>query len=119
MATPKRKLPDHVYPQLELAETHAARIARLMQDVERTMTDKRGVNVHLLEKLHARIGESVALITMALALIERQEPMPEHAANGAVDRAWLLAMDKLAAQSGNGTVETIRAFIEAKLKELE
>lgn len=120
MPTARKKLPDHVYLQLELAETHIARIARTMRDIETTMNDKRGINPYKLEKLHARVGESTAIATLALALIERQEPLAENGSGGAVDRAWLTAMAQLTHHAENGrTLETIRAFIDAKIAELD
>jgi hypothetical protein len=124
MATPKKKLPDHVYPHLELAEHHTMRLTLIMNDIRRVMCDERGINPHMLEKLHAKLKESIAVIAMALSLIERQEPLPDaYADNGnrpAVDRAWLLAMDHLVRLTGeNGASEAARAFITAKLKEME
>jgi len=122
MTTPRRKLPDHVTWALELAEMHQARIARLMKEIRQATTDRRGLNPYLLEALLAKIAESNAEIGRALNAIERREPAPDHGHNGsqpAIDRAWLLAMDSLAQHNGNGTLVTIRAFIDAKLKELE
>lgn len=121
MATPRKKLPDHVYPHLDLARTHAARIGRLMQDVERVMTDTRGINRHLLEKLHAKVGESVAHITLALSLIEAQEPLPDgYDGNGAKDQAWLAAMRRLVdLSSDRSNAEAVLAFIDAELERVE
>lgn len=109
---------------LELAESHQARITRLLDEAERVMVDRRGLNKWALEALLAKIGESNATIGQALHAIERREPPPDDGvtADGhpAADRAWLMAMDKLAAhESGNGTLETVRAFIAAKLQEIE
>lgn len=65
---------------------------------------------------------SIAIIGQAFASIERRDPPPPEGSNGAqlaVDRAWLLAMDKLAKQTSNGTGEAMRAFINAKLLEID
>jgi hypothetical protein len=120
MATPRKKLPDHVTWALELAEGHQARIARLLDEANRVMTDRRGINKWALEALLAKIAESNATIGQALHSIERRDPPPDDGASPTVDRAWLMAMDRLAGhESGNGTLETMRAFIRAKLTEFE
>jgi hypothetical protein len=84
------------------------------------MSDRRGINKWALEALHAKLAESAAEMGRALDSIERRDPPPDgDGANPAIDRAWLEAMAKLTMHSGNGTLEIIRAFVDAKLKELE
>lgn len=88
----RKRIPQHFEYAVEDIEEHNERIARLAEEIDKVLHDRRGVNKYKVEALAGKIATSSTMIARATDSIERREPLNGGGANPRIDRRWLDAL---------------------------